>query len=123
MQNRVVINPLDLTEDANQLLHEYLTRHRSNGLYIKRDEPLRLGSKYFTLTNDVYVEEVFSGKFRYHVLANRPLGVGSVGTAYLRHAVMHHSSRHPRLPLQVEPKSKRVYKLQTKRDAGRNMKS
>lgn len=117
VHNRVIIDPLNLTDEGSQLLYKYLQRWRHNGLHIKRDSVLLSGLfSHFTLTHDIYVTEVLRGKWRYDVLANESIGVGGTGTVYQTQAVIRDNKLQNSPPLIVTRKQKRVCKSQP-RDA------
>jgi serine/threonine protein kinase len=112
VNNRVVIDPLQLTPETSQILSAYLVRKKKNGLLIPWNTPVAYGfRKNFKLTCGIIAREKSAGNWHFDILTPEKKGQGKFGSIHEVLAVMKLTGD-AQQPLSVIRKNKRVYKIQ-----------
>jgi len=113
VNNRVVIDPLHLTEQTSQLLSKYLLELKKDGMLLERDKIFHVDSKHITLTYSILIRKTVNDNWHYDVLANHCSGSGSDWVNYDVIAVLKHANLPAApLPLKIDRKLKRTYLIQ-----------
>src|SRR6187551_753455 len=113
VNNRVVIDPLHLTDETSRLLSAYFLRHRKHGLFLERGKRLFLGLKSIVLTYSILVRHKFEDHWHYDVLTAEAVNKGSVAEIYNVIAVLKESRNvKNNILLTAIRKLNRVYKIQ-----------
>jgi serine/threonine protein kinase len=112
VNNRVVIDPLQLTPETSQILSAYLVRKKKHGLLIPWNTSVSYGfRKNFELTCGIIAREKSPGNWHFDILTPEKSGQGKFGSIHEVLAVMKLTDD-AQQPLSVIRKNKRVYKIQ-----------
>lgn len=110
MFSRIVINPLNLTDETRKLFLKFMRRRKDHGLFIRKDVTYWIGLKRIRFKCDMVVREKIPGLWRYDILSDTTCGKGKYGTTRAVIAVL--KENFASKTLHTEYKYKRLYKLQ-----------
>lgn len=82
MRARLVIDPLNLTEDTGRILSEYLSQKDQECYLSRKTHNFWLGKTRFRLAHDILVRKNRTGGWRYDVVADEHFAQGKFGSIY-----------------------------------------